>query len=120
MFVVQMIPDIKVPSLKIQELKDPLSKDLYLCFRPNSRNSWRLGKISFKTKESQQNKNEWNARNHISTVVGVIDYYHFEVKRPIFSSYEYVNTKVKITPNVPANCNVQEQFTSIDAQWPGR
>nr|CAI5864404.1 unnamed protein product [Callosobruchus analis] len=44
---------------------------------------------------------------------------HNRIPKPSEHGDEYYNRKGYFSINVQATCNAKEEFTSIDAQWPG-
>lgn len=66
--------------------------------------------------EAQQ---EWSAKYQFPCAFGAIDCTHIRITKPSEHGDEYYNRKGYFSINVQATCNAKEEFTSIDAQWPG-
>lgn len=64
-------------------------------------------------------KEDWQKKFKIPSVIGAIDCTHVRISKPSINGDEYVNRKNYTSLNVQATCNANEEFTSIDAKWPG-
>lgn len=77
--------------------------------------------IKFPTSNTALNKArlEWAERYRFPCTIGVIDCTHVRITKPSHHGDEYINRKGGVSIYVQATCNAKEEFTSIDAQWPG-
>lgn len=64
-------------------------------------------------------KNEWLQKCKFPSAIGVIDCTHVRIPKPVRFGDEYINRKGFASINVQATCNAKEQFTSVEASWPG-
>jgi hypothetical protein len=62
---------------------------------------------------------DWSAHYRFPCAIGAIDCTHVPILKPSQHGDEYVNRKGYCSINVQATCNGKEEFTSVDAQWPG-
>lgn len=62
---------------------------------------------------------KWSQKMHFPHVFGAIDCTHVRIKKPHANGDEYCNRKGYTSINVQTTCNSSEQFTSVDATWPG-
>ncbi|KAJ8913775.1 hypothetical protein NQ315_002681 [Exocentrus adspersus] len=62
---------------------------------------------------------QWSSKYQFPCAIGVIDCTHIRITKPSQHGDEYCNRKGYCSLNVQATCNANEEFTSIDAQWPG-
>lgn len=76
--------------------------------------------ISFPTRNSvQKARADWAERYSFPFAIGAIDCTHVPILKPSHHGDEYINRKGYASLNVQATCNAKEEFTSVDAQWPG-
>ena len=64
-------------------------------------------------------KNKWQEKFNFPSVIGAVDCTHVPILKPSIHGDEYVNRKNFASINVQATCNSNEEFTSVDASWPG-
>jgi len=77
--------------------------------------------IKFPTspQEILQAKEIWMTKFRMPCVIGAIDCTHVRISKPKENGDEYINRKGYPSFNVQATCNANEEFTSVDANWPG-
>lgn len=77
--------------------------------------------IKFPTTAATMNdaKVLWQRRFRLPTVIGALDCTQIEITKPRDHGDEYICRKGYASINVQATCNALEQFTSINAEWPG-
>lgn len=61
----------------------------------------------------------WQERFQFPSCIGVVACTHVKIVKPTNHGDEYVNRKGFTSINVQCTCNVKEEFTSVDARWPG-
>ncbi|XP_018565377.1 putative nuclease HARBI1 [Anoplophora glabripennis] len=71
------------------------------------------------TEALEQEKHKWQEKYNFPSAIGAIDCTHIPIIKPAVHGDEYVNRKGFCSLNVQATCNVREEFTSVDASWPG-
>ena len=64
-------------------------------------------------------KRGWTEHYNFPCAIGAIDCTQIQIMKPSEHGDEYVNRKGEISINVQATCNFIEEFTSVDASWPG-
>lgn len=69
--------------------------------------------------EMQEAQAKWQERFTFPYAIGAVDCTHVQIKKPHIHGDEYINRKGVPSINVQATCNGKEQFTSVDASWPG-
>jgi hypothetical protein len=77
--------------------------------------------IKFPDDNTDEALADWSAhyRFPFPCAIGAIDCTHVPILKPSQHGDEYVNRKGYCSINVQATGNGKEEFTSVDAQWPG-
>ncbi|XP_049782548.1 putative nuclease HARBI1 [Schistocerca cancellata] len=76
-------------------------------------------KVPSSTHDITVAKNEWLQKFKFPSAIGVIGCTHVRIPKPVQFGDEYINRKGFVSINVQATCNVNEQFTRVEASWPG-
>ncbi|XP_046685119.1 putative nuclease HARBI1 [Homalodisca vitripennis] len=69
--------------------------------------------------EMEQQKANWQEKYRFPSAIGAVDCTQIPIRKPSDHSDEYINRKGFPSINVQATCNFAEEFTSVDASWPG-
>ncbi|XP_046685727.1 putative nuclease HARBI1 [Homalodisca vitripennis] len=77
--------------------------------------------IKFPTTEEEMEveKAKWQTNYSFPNSIGAIDCTQIPIVKPFLHGDEYINRKRFASVNVQATCNGLEEFTSVDASWPG-
>lgn len=77
--------------------------------------------IKFPTsiEEMEVEKGKWQDKYRFPNAIGAIDCTHIPIVKPSAHGDEYINRKRFASINVQATCNGLDEFTSVDASWPG-
>lgn len=67
----------------------------------------------------QLEKTKWQAKYQFPNGIGAIDCTHIPIVKPFAHGDEYINRKRFASINIQATCNGLEEFTRVDASWPG-
>jgi hypothetical protein len=71
--------------------------------------------------EVREAQTSWTEKYKMPGAIGAIDCSHFQILKPSIQNKgdEYINRKAYASFNVQATCNSKDEFTSVDARWPG-
>ncbi|XP_046674737.1 putative nuclease HARBI1 [Homalodisca vitripennis] len=69
--------------------------------------------------EMEQQKANWQEKYRFPSAIGAVDCTQIPIRKPSDHGDEYINRKRFPSINVQATYNFAEEFTSVDASWPG-